>query len=1152
MKVSKLCEKSYMMWLLCLFFIQWQLPALQAKEMAPRDKIELSKAISMVSNQYKVLFNYDQELVADIKVNYSKDESKTVHEAISDLLQETNLEFKIFDDRYVILYKRDKEGMKSLRKMVDHFQGILDKDDGIPHKKYRPVKPISPLERKNLSNRRVVLNIHGKVTDQNGEPLIGVNVLVKGTNNGTSTDFNGEFTIEDIDANAVIIFSYIGYRTKEVSISGKNNINVSLEEDLQTLDEVVVTAFGIEREKKALSYSVQELEGESISAVGNANVVNSLQGKVAGVIVKQYSGAPGTQHRVTIRGSRTFTGNNEPLYVIDGLPVASGGRTVDINPNDVKSINVLKGPTAAALYGLRASNGVIIIETKKGEGISGGKPTISFETNYNFDQLSLKPDLQTTYAQGENGQFVPYSAFSWGPRIDTMGIYVNQLGEMEEAAIYDNVGDLFKTGGTSNTNLLISNSLDKGNYAINFGFTDQEGILDNFDMQRINAKFAGGYDLSNQLKISTSINYTNNVRGSVDLPWWGTFAVPVSYNLKDKPTHEPGEPYKQINFRGQHANYYWALENNYSDARTSRTFGNISLDYTPVEWLKFNYRFGLDNFTDSRKAVTEKGSNRTDPPSGGTINNSIRDYQQINSNLNITFDHKISDDFQFDFMVGNEFYDIRSINVSNNGSDIVIGGFHHISNTLTQTTDESLSRSRVFGLFGNLSLSWKSAVFLNATGRNDVVSNMPRNNRSFFYPSVGLGVAFTEFLSIPESILTFGKLRVSVAEVGQAGPAHSTENLYVTGSPGGFNFPYQGLNAFSHSNQLNANDLSPENTSTFEIGADLRFLNNRLGIDYTYYDSKASGQIYRVPIALSTGYSSELRNAGEMSIKGHEMMLNITPIETTHFRWDLTTNFTTYKNKVISLAEGIDQLELGGFRVTLVAQPGEEYPSLRGWGYLRDPASGEVVVDHRTQLPNGNTNPRYGMPLRSTEQVILGSAQPDFEIGFGNQLSFKNITISMQLDWRQGGKVSSGYNRLGKLYGVLSETENRESTDYIFPGKKGYYGENGNIIIEGDNDIAIARGWEFFRRNQDQISESNVYDATFLRLRELKITYDLPKKWTESSFAKSASFYLIGRNLWLNASMPHFDPEMFNQSEGESYNTYPQTKSFGGGIRINL
>lgn len=1106
-----------------------------------------------IEKKFNVYFNFDPDLLSNKQIDNQVRISDDLTETLDRILKPIGLIYKILGNGYYVIYPAQESAKEEKTKVTPQLpQKLTDKKDVGHSREKGHMAPLLAPPANLEALFRFGINIQGTVTDADGQPLIGVNIRIKGTDQGTSTDLDGRFRLENLDENAVLVVTYVGYQTQEVAIAGQSQVSIVMVSDSQLLDEVVVTAFGIEREKKALSYAVQELDGESMSSVGNSNVVNSLQGKVAGVIVKQYSGAPGTEHRITIRGSRTFTGNNEPLYVVDGLPIASGSRTVDINPNDIKSINVLKGPTAAALYGLRASNGVIIIETRKGTGSKDGKPSISFETNFNFDQLSIKPDFQTTYAQGENGRFVPHTAHSWGPRIDTMGTYINQLGEPEEAAVYDNVGDLFKTGGTYNGNLLISNALDKGSYAINLGYTNQEGILDKFSMERANIKFAGQYELAESLTIGTSISYSNTNRTTVDVPWWGTFAIPVSYNLKGKPYHDPGDPYKQINFRGQHANFYWALENNLDRSKTARTFGNISLDYNPFHWLKVNYRLGLDNFNDSGKGITEKGSNRTDPPSGGTISNRSLNFQQINSNLNITLDHQITEDIHVDVMVGNEFYDIQSKNLTNNGSDIVIGGFHHISNTLTQTTSESLSASRVFGLFGSVALSWKSMLYVNATGRNDMVSNMPRGNRSFFYPSIGTGFVFSEALNIPQSILTFGKLRFSLAEVGQAGPAHSTENLFVTGSPGGFTFPFQGLNAFTHSAQLNADDLRPENTRTFEAGFDLRFLSNRIGIDYTYFDTKASGQIYRVPIAPSTGYTSELRNAGEMSIKGHEITLNLKPIEKPNFQWEIATNFTSYKNTVISLAEGIDQLELGGFRVNLVAQPGEEYPSLRGYGYLRDPASGQVIVDYRPILPNGNPNPRYGMPLISTEQIILGSAQPDFDIGVNNMISIGDVLISFQIDWRQGGKVSSGYNRLGKLYGILSETEDRENVNYIFPGKKGYYGEMGDVIVEGDNDIPIVRGQTFFQSNEDQISESNVYDATYVRLRELRIGYELPSKWLENTFISSATFFLSGRNLWLHAALPHFDPEMFNTSAGESYNTYPQTKSFGGGIQINL
>lgn len=1120
-----------MMTLLVISLASFQL---QAKAPVAAEKVSLVREIATVAEllqdierQTKFRFFYNHQHVNLNRTISVKLQDVALDVALDEIFRDTPIRHRI-SGQQILLYKMDRSMLKGRGESETLTEAEVHLLAG-------------------------VFSVSGTVRSETGETLPGVNIIEKGTTNGTITDSEGKYTLVTADADAVLVFSSVGYTTQEVALAGRTVIDITMVQDIKALSEVVVTAFGIEKEKKALSYSVQEVSGEQLSAVGNTNLVNALQGKVAGVIVKQSSGEPGSRSQITIRGSRSFVGNNEPLYVVDGLPVSSGDRTIDINPNDIKSMSVLKGPTAAALYGLRASNGVIVIETKKGEGSATGKPSVTFETNYNFDQLSRFPDTQTRWAQGERGNFNAFSAFAWGPRIDTMGVYINQLGEEEQAAVYDNAHELFQTGRTLNSNLSISNAFEKGSYAINVGVADQEGILQNSGMRRMNLKVAGGYDLTENLRVSTSINYVNSHIDRLSLPWWGTFAVPPSYNLKGKPTHEPGDPYKQINFRGQHDNFYWAMKHNYTDDNTSRIFGNMNIDYSPVDWLAVNYRVGLDEFTNHEKEVVEKGSGsgRTNPPSGGTIRNGMTHHRQFNSNLNLTLKKRFAEDFAVDFMVGNEFYDIQTNSVSNNGSDIVIGGFHHISNTAIQTTTENLSRSRVVGFFGNLSLSWMNSVFLNATGRNDIVSNMPPQNRSFFYPSVGLGVVFTEFLSIPENVLTFGKIRASVAEVGQAGPIYSTQTLYTPGAAtGGFTFPYQGMNAFTQSNNLNSSDLEPENTRTFEIGMDLRFLNDRIGIDYTYYDSKADGQIYRVPIAVSTGFTSELRNAGEMSIRGHEVMLNVTPVLTSSFKWDFTANFTTFENKVISLAEGIEQLELGGFWVTLVAKEGEEYPSIRGLGYARDPATGQVVVDGRATLPNGKVNPLYGMPLRTTEEIILGSAQPDFEFGFINTFSYKNFSLAAQVDWRQGGKLSSGYNRLGNLYGILAETAQREE-DYVFPGKQGYY-EEGNLVVTGDNDITIQRGYDFFRVNQDPIREANVHDATFVRLRELKLSYELPKAWLQKSFIQSASFYLIGRNLWLDAAVPNFDPEMFNTSQGESYNTYPQTKSFGGGVRVSF
>jgi TonB-linked SusC/RagA family outer membrane protein len=1005
------------------------------------------------------------------------------------------------------------------------------------------------------------VTVTGKVTDQNNEPLPGATVSVRGTSSGTVTDVDGNFSLT-VEEGQTISISFIGYVTQTRQIGAQTNFTIVLVQDSESLDEVIVTAFGIERQEKALSYSVQKLDGEAVSRVGNPNILNGLQGKIAGVTIRQTTGAPGSSPAINIRGSRSITGNNQPLYVVDGLPIS--GRIIDLNPSDIETINVLKGPTAAALYGLRASNGVIVITTNRGKSAIG-KPIITVETGYNFDQVTRLPKLQTTYAQGNNGQFDQQSAFSFGPRIDALGTYTNFLGEQEEAAVYDNAGDFFKTGGTKNFNVDIANTFERGNYQIGIGYTGQEGIIENSSFDRINIKLASDYNITDKLKIGTSVNFSSSDRDQVvdgggnSSLFYAAFFAPVTYNLKGKPIARPDNPFHQINFRNAHDNIYWSVQNNSNNSATVRTFGNAYMQYQPLEWLSVNYRVGLDYFNTNNKVVFALGSGqqggRTDPPSGGSITDQMIYSRNFNSNFNINVNKSFGEDFQFDFLMGNEVFDIYNRNLQVVGNDITIGGFNHISNTSSQNSTESVQRSRVAGFFGNLNLAWKDMLFLNASGRNDFVSNMPRGSRSFFYPSVGVGFAFTELMNSTPKFLEFGKFRASVAEVGQAGPIYVANTVFVRGNAGGgFVFPFDGLNAFTRSNNLISANLQPENTRTTEIGIDLRGYNRRINLDYTYYTTIADGQIFNVPVPISTGYGTELRNAGQMSVKGHEIVLNLVPIQTQNFRWDFTTNFTTFTNMVESLADGVERLNLGGFRANIVAEAGQEYPYLRGIGYARDPASGEIVVDSRATLPNGNVNTRYGMPLRSTQPVNLGSVNPDFEFGFINQVSYKNFTFIAQIDWRQGGKISSGSNRLGKLYGSLLETETR-ADPYVFSGKMGFFQSDGTLVVEGENSIEINRNETFYRLNQDPIIESNVYDASFVRLREIRLAYDIPGNWLQRYNLRSASVYLSGRNLWLNASLPYFDPELSSgggNAQGEEYIVYPQILSFGGGVRVSF
>jgi len=1022
------------------------------------------------------------------------------------------------------------------------------------------------------------------ISDASGETVPGVNVILKGTTIGTVTDIDGSYTINVPTSGGVLQFSFIGLSTKEVEIGNRSVIDVRMEADVKQLSEVVVTAFGIEREKKSLNFASQEIEAENITKANQPNFVNAIQGKVAGAVVRQTSGMPGASSFITIRGSNAIDGNNQPLFVVDGLPINTDpvfsdpvtedrvsstdatSRSLDINPEDIESINVLKGPAAAALYGLRASNGVVIITTKRGKNAEIGKPIVSFSTNYTLDDVSKTPELQSVYAQGSGGNLALGTSLSWGPKISELGTYTNNVGEEVQGRVYDNVSPFFEYGGTLNTDLGVQGRTENGNYAVGVGYTNQDGFIPTTAMERITAKFAGDYNLSEKFSIGASVNYSDldvdKIASGSNLsnPLFTVYYAPRSYDLWGTPFTSESDPFSQIHYRSNMDNPRWSLANNVFNEKNRRVIGNINLAYEPFEWLKFGYRLGVDYFTNEQKEVYEKGSGetggRTNPPSGGRITDFVFTQNQINSNLTITVDKNITEDINVNLLVGNELYDIRSKELNVEGNGLEIGGFHNIANTASQINLEESLAQRVVGFYGNLTLGYKNMLFLTATGRNDYASNMPRGNRSFFYPSVGGSFVFSEAWNFNPAILTFGKVRVSYAEVGQtAKDPYSTRNIFIQGgSLSGFLdddliFPFGGVNAFTQSDILRSLDLRPQNTATIEFGFDLRFLNNRFGIDYTYFEANATDQIFEVPIAPTSGFTSNLRNAGELKTTGHEIMLNIVPVDLNGFRWDFTANFTSYKNEVIELAPGVENIYLGGFTTPSIrALKGQTYPSIFGIGYLRDDNGNIVVL-------NDPSSASHGMPIADPTAKKIGDVQPDFEFGFLNTFTYKGFSVFAQVDWRQGGEMYAGNSRLGRLYGMLKETEDRE-TPVVLEGVKGRVGGDGELVVDGTNDIAILRGNQYWNTVLGSLDEAHVHETSFVRFRELSISYTLPSSLLENMFIRSASISLTGRNLGLWTSYPNFDPETSTtgavNGQGLEYVAFPQIRSFGGGVKLTF
>ncbi len=1031
-------------------------------------------------------------------------------------------------------------------------------------------------------------NISGKVTDaNNNEPLPGVSVVVKGTTIGTVTDIDGIFHLQVNDDAGILMFSFIGMNTEERPITS-DIINVSLKSDTKEVDEVVVTALGIKKEKKALGYAVQEVGNEEIAKTGNANLATAMQGKLAGVDIKPSSGMPGASSQMVIRGARSFTGDNTPLYIVDGQPIAStsyfstgnsvtgsdiSNRAVDINPADIESINILKGQAAAALYGIRASNGVVIITTKSGKGAAEGKAIVNLNHTSSFDVVSRTPDFQTTYAQGSSGAYVPNTSMSWGPKITelpndaTYGgnsqgyegkYYVPQratagLDPWVTPKVYDNYGDYFGTGYTATTNASVTQATKRGNFAISIGNTNQSGIAPNTGMNRWNGKVGANTDLNEHFKAGFSANFVkleiDKLSAGNDASLAGVYAAPASYDLKGIPSSIPGSPYEQIYYRGlTFDNPYWIKDNNTFNEKTDRFFGNGHIEYN----TKFNggikmlikYQLGIDTYTTHYQDIFGYGSKG----GSGSIDNYGVTSSTYNSLLTANFDWTISDNWGLNATFGNELNHQDNKQYDMYGLNFNAGGWNHINNTQTVTVEEKQRSNRTVGIFGSLSLSYKSMLYFNATGRNDVVSIMPRGNRSFFYPSVSLGFVASELAALRNlEWLSFAKIRASYAEVGQAGQYY--DNYYTTPVYDGswwnnepITYPAGGTSSFTPSTTIYDTNLKPQNTRSYEIGVDLKFLDNRLGIDYTYSRQDVKDQIFPVPLAGSTGLTEYVTNGGKIKTNTHEVVIYITPIKTADFTYDMQFNFARMVNEVVELKEGVESIFLGGYVTPQVrAGIGMAFPVIYGDSFLKDDDGNIIVIDDPGSASHGM--PQIGDP------DVIGSAAPDFILGHTSTFEYKSWSLSAVFEWKEGGQMYSGSNGLLDLYGMSATTEDRTST-FIYPGVKPD-GTPNDIVRGGEGDELAYQ--QLYSNILGNIDEYYIKDNSFVKLREIALRYNCPKR-IAGTFKVGINAF--ARNILLWTELENFDPESSqgNNNMGGAFERFsmPQTTSYGFGVDVTF
>ncbi len=1041
-------------------------------------------------------------------------------------------------------------------------------------------------------------SIRGVVTGRDdGQPIVGATVVVKGTSVGTATQLDGDYVLNvPADAEA-LIFAFIGMKSQEIVIGDQTVINVRLESDAIAVDEVIVTALGIKRERKALGYAVQDVGSDDLTRAGNSDFATALQGKVAGIDIKPSSGMPGASSQVVIRGARSFTGNNQPLYVVDGMPISSGAdfstgnsvtgsdisnRAVDINPADIESITVLKGQSAAALYGIRASNGVIIINTKSGAGNAIGKAVVNVSHTSSFDVVSRKPDYQQKYAQGSYGVYEATSSMSWGPRIDQLpndskvggsvenditdelgmhngSYYVSQrkaagIDPWATPQVYDNFSDYFQTGYTATTSINVSQAFEDGNFALGISNSNQDGIAPNTGMERWSAKGSADKSLNEYVKVGFSSNYTkleiDKLSAGNDASLAGVYAAPVTYNLKGIPFHKPGDEYSQIYYRGlTFDNPYWVAKNNTFNEKNDRFYGNGYIEVAPNIGadmnLNFRYQLGVDSYTTHYQDIFGYGSKG----GAGSIENYGVSSSTYNSLLTANYDWNINSDLVLAATIGNEINHRNRKTYSQIGLDFNFGGWNHIQNTASfDAIEEAQWRDRTVGVFGNLSLSWRSMLFLNATGRNDVVSTMPRGNRSFFYPSVSLGFVATELEPLKDlSWLSYAKIRGAYAEVGQAGNYY--DNYYIRPNyEGGFwinpplSYPLGGVSSYRPSSTQYDPNLKPQNTISYEGGIELKFFNNRLGADYTYSLQNVKDQIFPVPLAGSTGAAQLVMNGGAITTKAHEIMFYVTPVKTRDFQWDISVNYTKIDNLVDELAPGVESIFLGGFVTPQVrAGIGSTFPVIYGESFKRDTEGNLVVVDSP-----GAWN--HGMPQAGGPDVI-GKVSPDFILGGTNTFSYKNISLSAVLEWKEGGQMYSGSNGLLDLYGLSKFTETREET-FIVKGVKPD-GTPNDIVRSGLNDPEAFQ--DLISNVYGDIDEYYIRDNSFVKLREVALRYNHPTKIFNTM---NVGVSVFARNILLWTALDNFDPESSqgNTNMGGSFERFslPQTTSYGFGIDLRF
>ena len=1042
-------------------------------------------------------------------------------------------------------------------------------------------------------------------SQEDGQPIIGAAVKVDGTSTGMLTDVNGKFTLTLPDGKTTLTISYLGYESK--TVQAKNGMRVFLKAYAATLDEVVVTAMGISRQQKTLGYSAQTLKDEELTVGKLTDVTSALAGKVAGVQVNTTSSDPGQANSVIIRGISSINGSNQPLYVVDGVPLqqttftgtraqnsdemtnAVGGIS-NINPNDIETMTILKGAAATALYGSRAANGVIMITTKQGKKNGERNFSINYDGGVQWRQVSTLPKFQNQFGQGWNGAQTFIENGSWGPALDGSTqvygpIWNHQQLIHEYDAKEDNIKDFFDTGVSTNHSVSINgiSSDNKMTYYLSYGYTSDNGIIpgDNDTYKRNTIAYRGSYDATDWLKLSSSMNFsttkTNTVatfQGASMID--GIYEFPRDLSLVDRKDlssafNTPEAWYTPYGI----TNPYWAIENNYNQNNAKQVFGKIQADIKPFRQLTLTYRFGFD-YTDYDHKVgvpeialddalinEDYGYAPSNMNQSGLVATTYLRKYELNHDFLANWQDKYLDGkLDVNIMAGVNMCERYTTYTQNQTDGLTFyTGFWDLSNGATKTTiEEGQTKRRNVGLLADVTLGWDEMVFLELTARNDWSSTLPLEKNSYFYPGATLSWIFTQLIP-KNNILDFGKLRLAYGKTGNDATAYKVYPRYVQGYSNGYygsdltKFPFNGVNSFQAAASVGSSSLKPEMTTEFEVGLNLAFLQNRINIDFSYYNRNTDDQIFTLPVDPATGYTSMVTNFGKVRNSGIELLVNFTPILTKNFRWDIGFNFAKNKNEVVSMPESLD----GGMVNINSFSAGNDAVYMRA-------VEGLPMGELFTYLPQYTEDGKIivgesGLPLLTDEVVDTGkNVNPDWTGGVNTSISAYGFTLSAALDIRKGGYMFSRTKNLMQFTGNGEITTYNSRNPFVIPNSvvsdgNGGYIANTTPIYTTDgsyqdyfNDSGACQGGEFY-----------LVDRSYVKLRNVTLAYTLPKSIVRKLYLSDVTLSVFANNLftWTHKSNRYIDPDTSSYGNdleglfGELYSN-PACRNFGFNVGIKF